>query len=96
MQTSKDILPGCLQEKANKNPPPFNASVKWLQKFNKCCGIKYAQCQGEISFDSDTVANYPAIAKQIREEGDHCKDQIYNADETWLLNAPPKLPSFQR
>ena len=69
-----------------KNPPPFTASVGWLQKFKKRCDIKYAQYRGEISSaDSDSAANYPAIAKQIIEEGGYCKDQIYNCDETGLF-----------
>ncbi|KAK3880664.1 hypothetical protein Pcinc_014822 [Petrolisthes cinctipes] len=72
-------------KKKIKHLPEFNASVGWLARFKKRCGVKYAKYQGELaSTDSEASAEFPSIAKQITADGGYCPDQIYNCDETGL------------
>ncbi|KAG7165175.1 Tigger transposable element-derived protein 1-like 134, partial [Homarus americanus] len=61
----------------------FKESVGWLANFKKQCQVKLAKYHCKIACaDISGVDSFPAIAKQIVEDGGYSYEQIYNCDET--------------
>ena len=72
----------CLKRKVT-NPPVFDASRGWLHRFKKRYQVRYAVYQGEVaSADTAAADAFPAIAKEIVDEGGYHIDQIFNCDDT--------------
>ena len=66
-------------------PTPFKASRGWAQAFFKRHNFKHKKMKGEqLSADTSAAEAYPAILKEIIQEGGYTRDQIFNADETAL------------
>ncbi|KAG7178103.1 Tigger transposable element-derived protein 1-like 95, partial [Homarus americanus] len=78
------VIYSALCKKENiSSPPSFKASVGWLVNFKKRCQVKLVKYHGEIaSADISGADSFPAIAKQIVEDGGYSYEQIYNCDET--------------
>lgn len=70
----------------------FKASVGWAVSFLKRKGFRNISFTGErASADEEAANQFPAILKNIIDEGGYTKDQIYNLDETALYyRAMPK------
>ncbi|KAG7177536.1 Tigger transposable element-derived protein 1-like 164, partial [Homarus americanus] len=61
----------------------FKESVGWLANFKKQCQVKLAKYHCKIACaDISGVDSFPAIAKQIVEDGGYSYEQIYDCDET--------------
>ncbi|KAK4319931.1 hypothetical protein Pmani_009171 [Petrolisthes manimaculis] len=66
-------------------PGKFKASTGWLYRFLSRKDIRNINLTGEIaSADSVAATNFPAILKDIIEEGGYVPEVIYNMDECGL------------
>ncbi|KAK4325626.1 hypothetical protein Pmani_003795 [Petrolisthes manimaculis] len=66
-------------------PGKFKASTGWLYRFLSRKDIRHINLTGEIaSADSVAATNFPAILKDIIEEGGYVPEVIYNMDECGL------------
>lgn len=65
--------------------PPFNVSRGWAEAFFKRHGFKHRKVKAEqLSVDTLSAKDFPAILKGFMADGTYTRDQIFNADETAL------------
>ncbi|KAG7162940.1 Tigger transposable element-derived protein 1-like 107 [Homarus americanus] len=81
-EQARVIYSAVCKKKNISSPPSFKASVGWLANFKKRCQVKLAKYHREnASADISGADSFPAIAKQIVEDGGYSYEQIYNYDE---------------
>lgn len=83
MDTAQEIYEGLAVKMGVQQPPVFQASSGWVQKFKARHNIKSCVISGEAaSADQEAAGEYPESLKNIIEEGQYTPDQIFNMDET--------------
>jgi hypothetical protein len=89
-------LTHCNKLKENKDEvrekETFSASRGWFYNFRKRMGLHNVQTMGEsASADSNAAERFPRELKEIIEQGEYRREQIFNVDETGLFWK--KMPS---